>query len=360
MNLAAAKAILGPADAPWIDPPMLLEVSSVVQLVGESLRGRLLTVDGIDGAELCLRPDMTIPTALHYAASPLAGQPAAYRYDGPIFRAPDSDDPAEAQIPVLGVERFAEPDRGAVDVELLAGALSACGAGAALDITLTDLSVFDVFLSALAVDEPWAGRLRAASRRPAALERLLSGEAFALSADDPARALIGLPSDIARGRALDLARAAEVGALAGRTVEEIADRLTAKALLAASPLPPARVGEVLRALLAASGDPSQVRTAREALARREGLAVDDYLQHATRRLDAILAVLPASAHATADPKVQGAFWYYDGFMFQIRRGGAVIAAGGRYDGLLRQMTDGRLDAPAAGFTVYPDRLGGAR
>ncbi|MDB5437595.1 MAG: hisZ [Caulobacteraceae bacterium] len=360
MSLSTAKAALGPAEAPWIDPPLLLDVASVVQLVGESLRGRLLTVDGIDGAELCLRPDMTIPTALHYAASPLAGRPAAYRYDGPIFRAPDSDDPAEAEIPVLGVERFAESDRAAVDVGLLAGALAVCGEGAPLDITLTDLSVFDVFLSAMAVDEPWASRLSAASRRPASLERLLDGEDFSLSADDPARALIGLPPEAARARALDFARASEIGTLAGRTADQIADRLTTKALLAASPLPPERVGKVLRALLAASGDPSEVRAARETLARREGLGIDDYLQHAARRLDAIQALLPADARVTANPRVQGAFWYYDGFMFQIRRAGAVVAAGGRYDGLLRQMTQGRLDAPAAGFTVYPNRLGGSR
>ena len=63
----AEPAILQPAD-PFLD------------LSGEDIRKSLYLTTDATGEELCLRPDLTIPVARDYLASPRAGKPASFSY----------------------------------------------------------------------------------------------------------------------------------------------------------------------------------------------------------------------------------------------------------------------------------------
>src|SRR5450756_2681410 len=65
--LRAEPAILQPAE-PFLD------------LSGEDIRKSLYLTTDASGEELCLRPDLTIPVARDYLASPRAGQPAGFSY----------------------------------------------------------------------------------------------------------------------------------------------------------------------------------------------------------------------------------------------------------------------------------------
>src|SRR6185312_17239017 len=68
-----APAILQPAE-PFLD------------LSGEDIRKRMYLTTAPGGAELCLRPDLTIPVSRDYLASSQAGKPAGFCYLGPVFR----------------------------------------------------------------------------------------------------------------------------------------------------------------------------------------------------------------------------------------------------------------------------------
>ena len=70
-----------------IEPPLLQPASVFLDMSGEDIRGRLYLTADADGAELCLRPDYTIPVCLAYLASPQSGREAQYSYLGPVFRA---------------------------------------------------------------------------------------------------------------------------------------------------------------------------------------------------------------------------------------------------------------------------------
>ena len=68
------------------DPPILQPASAFVES-GEDMRGRLFLTHDIGGAELCLRPEFTIPVCRHYLASQgraagTRGRPAAVSYLG--------------------------------------------------------------------------------------------------------------------------------------------------------------------------------------------------------------------------------------------------------------------------------------
>ena len=55
-----------------IEPPVLQPASIFLDMSGEAIRGRLYLTSDASGAELCLRPDYTIPVCRAYLASPLA------------------------------------------------------------------------------------------------------------------------------------------------------------------------------------------------------------------------------------------------------------------------------------------------
>ncbi len=90
---AVAPAIIQPADV-------------FLDVIGEALRARTYVFSDPDGAELCLRPDLTVPTCrLHLARYAKHETPARYCYNGPAFRyqpqGADNAHPREVTIPVV-------------------------------------------------------------------------------------------------------------------------------------------------------------------------------------------------------------------------------------------------------------------
>src|SRR5229473_921629 len=114
----AEPAILQPAD-PFLD------------LSGEDIRKSMYLTTDPSGEELCLRPDLTIPVARDYLASPRAGKPAGFSYLGPVFRYSGNQ---ASEFLQAGVESFGRQDRAAADAEMLALALEATAAFGVSDV----------------------------------------------------------------------------------------------------------------------------------------------------------------------------------------------------------------------------------
>src|SRR5258706_2757959 len=70
------------------EPAILQPAEPFLDLSGEDIRKSLYLTSDASGEELCLRPDLTIPVARDYLASPRAGQAAGFSYLGPVFRYP--------------------------------------------------------------------------------------------------------------------------------------------------------------------------------------------------------------------------------------------------------------------------------
>jgi ATP phosphoribosyltransferase regulatory subunit HisZ len=133
MTLTAAPRATGPAA--WADalllsfgqagyvqaePAILQPAEPFLDLSGEDIRKSLYLTTDASGEELCLRPDLTIPVARDYLASPRAGQPAGFCYLGPVFRYRGG---RPSEFLQAGIESFGRQDRAAADAEMLALAL---------------------------------------------------------------------------------------------------------------------------------------------------------------------------------------------------------------------------------------------
>jgi ATP phosphoribosyltransferase regulatory subunit len=356
---APLRALLGSAGHTFVEPPILYDASVFVEPLGEDLRRRLFLTADPDGTEMALRPDFTIPVALHHLATGAAKRKAAYAYLGPVFRQ-RTDGPDE--FLQAGAESLGRTDRDAADADILRLAFDAAATLGLRKpvVRIGDSGLFAAVLDALDLDAPWRRRLGRAFGDPARLRALV-----ARAADGTPAATDGDLAGLAPARLKREVRAMFAAAglsVTGRSPDEVAARYAEKAALAAGtgPRPPA----VLSRFLAIGGDPAAAAEALRALDRDEGLAIGSAIARFEARLAALAdrgIALDRLAFATDFGRRLD---YYTGFVFEMfasRKALRPVVGGGRYDRLVsllaRLRHETAVTVPAVGFSIWLDRVG---
>jgi len=139
-------------------PALLQPAEPFLDLSGEDIRRRMFLTTDAAGQELCLRPDITIPVARDYLASPQAGQPAGFCYLGPVFRYRESGPPEFMQA---GIESFGRRDIAAADAEMIALGIEAAEHFGLADpaIRMGDIGLFAALVAAIDLPAAWKRRL---------------------------------------------------------------------------------------------------------------------------------------------------------------------------------------------------------
>jgi len=344
-----APAILQPAE-PFLD------------LSGEDIRKRMYLTTAPGGAELCLRPDLTIPVSRDYLASSAAGNPAGYCYLGPVFRHRIDEPPEFLQA---GIESFGRADKAAADAEMLSLGLEATAhyGLAAPDIRIGDVALFAALIDALDLSPAWKRRLLKDFNRKTNLAQdlnrlVLGGNNGRPEYQGVLAALAGSDPKGAHALVTDLLSIAGISAVGGRSVGEIADRFLEQAALGASAKLPRDVRALIERFLAIGGDPDEAAAELRTLTGDANIALGDALDQFETRTGFL------AAHGVDLPRVRFStafgrgFDYYTGFVFELTdpaRTGDPLVAGGRYDGLLTRL--GSADSiPAVGLAVWIERL----
>jgi len=343
------------------EPAIIQPAEPFLDLSGEDIRKSLYLTTDATGEDLCLRPDLTIPVARDYLASPRAGAPAGFSYLGPVFRYRWG---RPSEFMQAGVESFGRADRAAADAEMLALALEATTAFGVTDVEIRtgDVALFNALIDALQLYPVWRRRLIKDFNRKISLtddiEQLTlktapgrneyEGVLAALAGSDR-KAALALVTDL-----MSIAGASNVG---GRNVAEIADRFLEQSTLKAGALP-RDASTIIKRFLAIAGDPE------EAVAQLRALASDAKLDiaGAIDQLESRVGFMAARGVDVRKTRFSTAFGrgldYYTGFEFEVHargNGSEPLVAGGRYDGLMTQ-----LGAPApiqaVGFSVWVEAL----
>jgi ATP phosphoribosyltransferase regulatory subunit len=342
------------------EPAILQPAEPFLDLSGEDIRKSLYLTTDASGEELCLRPDLTIPVARDYLASPRAGQPAGFSYLGPVFRYRGG---RPSEFLQAGIESFGRQDRAAADAEMLALALKATSAvGADAEIRTGDVALFIALIDALDLYPVWRRRLIKDFNRKITLEQDLERLTIASAAsrneyEGVLAALAGSDRKAALALVTDLMSIAGTTAVGGRTVAEIADRFLEQSTLKGGALPRNALN-LLKRFLGISGTPA------EAIAALRSLAADASLDIAAAIDQLEVRVGFMANHGIDTDKVRFAtafgrgLDYYTGFEFELhRKGNGVepLVAGGRYDGLLSQLGAAE-PIPAVGFSIWVEAL----
>jgi ATP phosphoribosyltransferase regulatory subunit len=342
------------------EPAILQPAAVFVDRSGEEIRRRTFELTDPSGRELCLRPDLTIPTCKWQAAS---GKPYPARlcYHGLAFRHRPGDGPS--QFYQAGAELLGLQDRAAGDVEMMALAVEALRAAGLTDfeMKLGDLGLFATLVDALEVPAQWRGRLKRHFWRAGYFDALLA-RMVAGAVSDAERAI-----DALHGlAAADLRPAIEAlldkegdAPLGARTREEIIERLMVQAADGAAPKLDAKVAETIQRVLDVSGPaPGALEQIRK-LTKSVTAKMEKPLVAMEARLVALksLGVDPASVRFVAH--FGRNLEYYTGFVFEFwsRDAGDPIelAGGGRYDTLMESLGAPR-GTNAIGIAIRSERL----
>ncbi len=353
-----------------VAPAMIQPANVYLDVIGEALRARSYVFVDPEGEELCLRPDLTVPTCrLHAERLKNGSASGKYCYNGPAFRfQPQGADKAHPrEFRQAGIESFGDTSTGEADAEILALLVEGVRACGLEDIRLRfgDLGLFRSLLESVEMPDRWRQRLTRQFWRPKAFR----AELIRLT-DSPAKSATALPESLVNEINLEepddapsiVAQYFEdegIPVIGARTVEDVAENvLTRIADARAEPLPK-DVAKLMEAYLGVSA-PARAAGARvKDLARESGIdisaALDDYYARLQFLADAGIDVVQADFSTEFGRSLE----YYSGFVFEIavRSLGddTPVAGGGRYDGLARMCGAGE-DVPAIGGAIHTERL----
>ncbi|HVQ11834.1 MAG TPA: ATP phosphoribosyltransferase regulatory subunit [Methyloceanibacter sp.] len=352
-----------------VAPSIIQPADILLDQIGEAIRGRTYVFTDLTGAELCLRPDLTVPVSrLYLERHPRADVEARYCYNGPAFRfqpkGASGTHPREFRQ--AGIECFGVADRDSADAEivlLVADAVQSAGLKQ-FRFRFGDIALFFALLDALSLPERWRLKLRHYFWRPptfyALLSRLARGEtqdregtvaefAAALADEDPARAEELVASYLETN---------DLPLSGNRTICEIAERLLDHAAdLRSEPLP-REVATVIDYYLAVEASPREAIDRIAMIAQGAGIDLGPALYVLSRRFDLLAESGIDIGAASFATEFGRDLEYYSGLVFQIEAGGdkmSPVAGGGRYDGLLRSV-GAPVEVPAVGSAIHTERL----
>jgi ATP phosphoribosyltransferase regulatory subunit len=346
-----------------VAPAILQPAEPFLDLSGEDIRRRMYLTTDLEGRELCLRPDLTIPVSCDYLASPEAGTPRGFCYLGPVFRNRGTASPEFFQA---GIESFGRPDKAAADAEMLALGLEAVahyGVPAPI-IRMGDVALFSALIAALDLAPAWKRRLVKDFNRKTSLAHDLDELTLTAANAKPEyqgvlNALAGSDPRAARALVADLLSIAGISTVGGRSVGEIAERFLEQSALGAGNALPTQARALIEKFLAVTGDPDEAAAELRALAAEFNIALDlalDLFESRTGFLAARGVDVSRIQFSTAFGR---GFDYYTGFVFELHdpsgRAAGPLIAGGRYDGLLTRLGS-KSPIPAVGFAVWVERL----
>jgi len=351
-----------------LSPAVLQPADLFLDRSGEDIRRRLYIFTDPGGDELCLRPDLTIPTCHHYLEATGGQGTARYCYAGPVYRYQAGDSKKPNEVMQAGAELLGSEDTEAADAEIMALCVKGVEASGFKDfaIEMGDLSLFEALINALDIPAGWRSRLKRHFWRPDYFHIILEEISGAKHAASPALsrvarlAAIGkLDEQQARALVEETLELANISVVGGRSIAEIAERYYEQAVNAAADPLSRETAALINHFLTLSVPPSDAARSIADLANQAGISLDKQIASLTRRfelLDKAGVDLSKARFATSfGRKLE----YYTGFVFELQVASlgesSVIAGGGRYDGLLQSL-GASSRVPAVGCAVTVERL----
>jgi ATP phosphoribosyltransferase regulatory subunit len=353
-----------------VEPSILQPADVFLDRSGEEIRRRTFVLNDATGAELCLRPDLTIPVCRMFLEAG-AKAPARYAYHGPAFRMQTADPSRPSQFLQTGVECLGDTNRASADAEVLGLAVEGVRAAglSKFSVQLGDVGIFSGLIDALDIPLLWRTRLKRHFWRPEYFKELLSR----LSGEGPKQTKAYL-SRLAQTETSDARAAAEslldhMGITAdkpipgGRTREEIIERMLEQASEAAAPHLDKRQVALIEKVLGVAGNAKSSITALKKIFADAKIDVKASLD-ATEAHNATLQSLKLDTKQIYfTPRFGRNMEYYTGFVFELwardKRQQLQVAGGGRYDSLLR-ILGAKKEIPAVGCAIWTERVLAAR
>lgn len=365
---ASMTKVFEAAGAEYIEPDIIQPADVFLERSGEHIRSRTYVFADPSGAQLCLRPDLTVPACRYHLEQ--AGDVMAatrYCYAGKAFRhSKTAGDTSPREFDQVGLELFGGSAVASDDAETLALTLAALDAAnvSGYSIQLGDLGLFTALLASIDMPERWRTSLKRQFRRPRAfrdlLNRLTGKTAKARTSISDLLDEMAASSADAVSFVEQKLEAGDLEMIAGRSIEQVAGRLSEKLDDRSEPALSEQHAKLIDDYLSVRC-PLPLAVAK---LRQLGAKTNNAFVPAVDLFEARVEAIQKAGLETADMEFAAVFGrsleYYTGFVFQIDRlladgASQTIAGGGRYDTMLRDIGADTM-IPAVGCAIYASRL----
>ncbi len=361
-------ALFETAGHEYIEPEIIQPADVFLERTGEDLRSRTYVFSDPEGNELCLRPDITVPTCRYHLATATTPQSQArYCYNGPAFRhtSANASTGHPREFGQLGLEWFGADNAQNAEAEIFNLTIAAMEKAGLTNYTVRigDLGLFRSLLSAMDMPDRWRRRLAHEFWRPLAFHKLLrhltGQQPFANTSSDDLVATLAAGDNDANAAVESVLDENNWALVPGRSGDDIARRLAEKASdKNAMPLS-SDIADIINAYLNIHGPLDTIMGQLSKLDLHGDDAFARSCTNLSKRFDLFDIGTVKNGSISFAAEFGRSLEYYTGFVFQIEvdDNGAplVIAGGGRYDDLIADI--GKcVSVPAVGCAIYGERL----
>jgi ATP phosphoribosyltransferase regulatory subunit len=221
----------------YIEPPLVVNSDIYFETSGEQIRKDMFSVSSAQGTEMCLRPDLTIPTCQTFLKDNQNFDQAKLCYSGPIFRSGDINTSIELNqsgIEILRTDMIKD-DNYQEEVDIINLAIKTLNNinKVNFDINLGNISIFIEFLNCLDLPQRWKDRLKRHFFRRDYFESLLKRIELGIGfnetrKEDVLKKHLGIKVDISDSDLKEQLMNINAIEFGERSIEDIINRLNVK------------------------------------------------------------------------------------------------------------------------------------
>ena len=350
----------------YVDLPLVYNSEVFYETSGEDMRRRMFSFTNNSGDEMCLRPDLTIPTCKHFLENIKKFQNGQLCYSGPVFRSSLTSADQSLELNQSGIEIIYKDSLEISDYEKEFQAISL--ALETIDqigikdfsIRISSISLFNLFINSLDLPQRWKQRLLRHFYRRDYFDKLLNRISDGVGYDKERKSNIIRDvfgdDKIVNEEIKDILLSEDQSKTGSRTIDEIASRFNLKSESVVSSKQGKEIQKVINEFLSLNGPIQSIDDQMKKFINDFDIQRFDVGQEMLNQLSSNLIKISAKP-IYFDCDFGHSIEFYDGIIFEITNdlNSDVLISGGRYDKLLNALED-KDQFSAVGFATNNNNI----
>ncbi len=334
----------------YVDLPLVYNSELFYETSGEDIRRRMFSFTNNSGDEMCLRPDLTIPTCKHFLENINKFENGQLCYSGPVFRSSLTSTEQSLELNQSGIEiiykdssKISNFEKEFQAINLAIETMNQIGIND-FSIRISSISLFNLFINSLDLPQRWKQRLLRHFYRRDYFDKLLNRISDGVGYDKERKSNIirdTFENDkIVNEEIKDILLNEDQLKTGSRTIDEIASRFNLKSESIVSSKQGKEIQKVINEFLSLNGPIQKIDDQMNKFINDFDIQRFDVGQEMINQLSSNLIKISAKP-IYFDCDFGHSIEFYDGIIFEITNdlNSDVLISGGRYDKLLNALED---------------------
>ena len=350
----------------YVDLPLVYNSEVFYQTSGEDIRRRMFSFTNNSGDEMCLRPDLTIPTCKYFLENINKFENGQLCYSGPVFRSSLTSTEQSLELNQSGIEiiykdssKISNYEKEFQAINLAIETINQIGIND-FSIRISSISLFNLFINSLDLPQRWKQRLLRHFYRRDYFDKLLNRISDGVGYDKERKSNIIRDvfgdDKIVNEEIKDILLSEDQLKTGSRTIDEIASRFNLKSESVVSSKQGKEIQKVINEFLSLNGPIQSIDDQMNKFINDFDIQRFDVGQEMLNQLSSNLIKISAKP-IYFDCDFGHSIEFYDGIIFEITNdlNSDVLISGGRYDKLLNALED-KDQFSAVGFATNNNNI----